>query len=83
MGTLLKRRQFLPGGETWQDALSAAGIRQAKSYQTGVSDNPVLQGIEAHGKELGSEEINQFETIVIEGLKESKIFSQNRNETTR
>lgn len=63
--------QFLYDGETLEDALSAAGFREIKFYQPGASDDPALQGIEAHGKELGSEEINRFETIVVEGLKES------------
>jgi len=63
--------QFLYDKETLNNALSAAGFREIKFYRPGESDDPVLQSLEAHGKELGSDQINQFETIAIEGRKQS------------
>ncbi len=67
--------QFLYDKETLHHALSAAGFREIKFYRPGCSEDQVLQGLEAHGKELGSEEINEFETMVVEGLKQEAINS--------
>jgi hypothetical protein len=39
-------------------------------YKAGDSDDPKLRNLESHGREIGAEHINQFETIVVEGCKE-------------
>lgn len=39
-------------------------------HKPGISEDPNLQNLESHGKELKAEDINQFETIVVEGRKE-------------
>ena len=57
--------QFLYDKETLHYTLSQAGFRDLRTYRAGESDNPALEGLEAHGRELGSEEINQFETLAI------------------
>ena len=67
--------QFLYDKETLRHALSTAGFREIKFYRPGCSDDPILQGLEAHGRELGSEEMNEFETLVVEGLKQETLDS--------
>jgi len=61
---------FLYDRETLLGALEAQGFCEIKFYKPGESDDPVLQNLETHGREIGAEDINQFETIVAEGLKE-------------
>jgi len=59
---------FLYDKETLQRALHASGFRSTKFYRPGESDDLALRNIESHGREV-TDEINQFETIVIEGEK--------------
>jgi len=47
-----------------------SGFNEIKLYKPGVSEDLNLQNLESHGKELEAEDINQFETIVVEGRKE-------------
>lgn len=61
--------QFLYDEETLRYALSVSGFRDIKFYKPGISEDPNLENLESHGREIGSEEINQFETIVVEGCK--------------
>lgn len=63
--------RFLYDQETLGQVLQAAGFSDIRFYKPGDSDEPTLKNLERHGKELQSEEINQFETIVVEGLKEN------------
>jgi predicted SAM-dependent methyltransferase len=60
---------FLYDGDTLRVALSEAGFHDITFYRPGASDDPSLMGIEAHGKELESEKINEFETMVAEARK--------------
>jgi predicted SAM-dependent methyltransferase len=61
---------FLYDAETLRHALSTSGFREIKFYKPGISEDPILKNLESHGRELESEDINQFETIVVEGCKE-------------
>ena len=61
---------FLYDQETLQHLLCASGFREIKFYKPGNSDEPILKNLESHGREINSEDINQFETMVIEGCKE-------------
>lgn len=61
--------RFLYDGETLHGSLARAGFRDITFHAPGQSDYPELRKIECHGRELGSDEINDFETIVIEGRK--------------
>ena len=61
--------RFLYDEETLRQALYASGFRDITLYKPGDSADPMLKNVECHGKELGSEDINQFETIVAEGNK--------------
>jgi predicted SAM-dependent methyltransferase len=62
---------FLYDQETLHHCLHASGFREIKFYKPGDSDDPMLRNLESHGKEIKSEDINQFETIVVEGQKMS------------
>ncbi len=61
---------FLYDAETLHHALYTSGFRGIKFYKPGNSEDPILENLEAHGRELNAEDINQFETIVVEGRKE-------------
>jgi predicted SAM-dependent methyltransferase len=63
--------QFLYDQNTLHHALYSSGFRDIKFYKPGDSEYPMLKNLESHGKEIGSEEINQFETMVVEGQKTS------------
>ncbi len=60
---------FLYDQETLHLALYVSGFREIKFYKPGNSEDPLLKNLESHGREI-TEDINQFETIVIEGRKE-------------
>ena len=62
--------RFLYDQELLRHALHTAGFRAIEFYKPGDSEDPNLRNLEAHGRVLGSEEINQFETLVAEGVKE-------------
>jgi predicted SAM-dependent methyltransferase len=58
--------QFLYDPATLRQLLAKQGFENLREYKPGVSDDPNLRGLEAHGKAVGNEEMNQFETFVIE-----------------
>lgn len=60
---------FLYDRATLQTILLDAGFNGIVFYKSGVSDDPHLQCLEKHGQVIGSEEMNQFITVVAEGLK--------------
>jgi predicted SAM-dependent methyltransferase len=60
---------FLYDQETLEYTLRSVGFRGMKFYKPGASEDPNLKDLECHGKELQSEDINQFETMVVEGYK--------------
>ena len=47
--------------------MARCGFTGIKSYAPGISDDVNLRGIEGHGREIGDESINQFETLILEG----------------
>jgi predicted SAM-dependent methyltransferase len=61
--------QFLYDPQTLRHAVGSHGFEDLRDYKSGASDDPNLRGLEAHGKTLQNEEINQFETIVVEATK--------------
>jgi len=60
---------FLYDRETLHRALEVQGFCEIKFHKPGESDDPSLKNLESHGREIGSEDINQFETLVVEGRK--------------
>lgn len=59
---------FLYDQRTLIRLIEAAGFHDLAVFAPGNSNDPVLRNLEDHGKEVG-EEINQFETIVVEAQK--------------
>ena len=58
--------RFLYDREVLRSTLSKSGFTGMTFYAPGESADPHLRGLEAHGKEIGNEEMNQFETFVVE-----------------
>ena len=61
--------QFLYDQSTLEHALRSQGFLDLAFFKPGASDDPVLCDLESHGREIQAEDINQFETMVIEGRK--------------
>lgn len=60
--------QFIYDCQTLQQTLENAGFVDVVLCQPGVSGDEHLRGIERHGQVIGDEEINQYETMVLEAL---------------
>ena len=60
--------QFVYDAETLSVALGTQGFRHLEQFAVGVSDDPVLQGLEKHGTGIG-EQWNEFETLIVQGVK--------------
>jgi predicted SAM-dependent methyltransferase len=58
--------QFLYDRQTIETTLRTIGFDNIRYYRPGESDDENLRGIESHGRVMGCEEFNQFETLVIE-----------------
>jgi len=61
--------RFLYDRETLAGSLEATGFVALTDFKPGESDVAALRGIELHGKAIDSEEMNRFETMVIEAQK--------------
>ena len=59
--------QFLYDRKTLQSAAAKARFEKVKFYKPGASEDRNLVGLESHGRTIQDEEINQFETFVLEG----------------
>ncbi|MBS1841123.1 MAG: methyltransferase domain-containing protein [Acidobacteria bacterium] len=59
---------FLYDQRALRHALSSVGFREIGFHKSGESDDPLLRNLETHGKEV-TEEINRFETVVVEAVK--------------
>ncbi len=58
--------QFIYDRETLKSALENAGFKDVVEFSPGNSGDENLQGLERHGKVMGNEDVNQFETMVYE-----------------
>lgn len=58
--------QFIYDRATLQSAMEEVGFVDITRYASGESDDEVLRGIESHGKAAGNEDMNRFETMVLE-----------------
>jgi len=58
--------KFIYDRATLQDALQNVGFVEVTCYAVGESDDTALRGIESHGKAAGDEDMNQFETMILE-----------------
>lgn len=61
--------QFIYDRATLQRALERAGFADVTVCRPGASADGELRGIESHGKVIGDEEINQFESMVLEAVR--------------
>jgi len=61
--------KFLYDFETLQSIILNAGFGSVKIFEVGKSDKVELRGIESHGSVVGSERMNEFETMVVEAYK--------------
>ena len=57
---------FLYDQATLSATVTNQGFGKLLFYKAGQSDDPVLKDLESHGKEVNAEDINHFETIVVE-----------------
>jgi predicted SAM-dependent methyltransferase len=55
--------------------IEKAGFGDVEVRATGESEDEHLRGLEAHGRLAGNEWVNHFETLVLEGTKESSTSS--------
>ncbi|HEV2888649.1 MAG TPA: methyltransferase domain-containing protein [Jatrophihabitans sp.] len=61
--------QFLYDRPTLLRGLTDAGFARAHFTDPGASRDPELRGIEGHGDFLGNDEMNRFETMVVEAIR--------------
>jgi predicted SAM-dependent methyltransferase len=62
--------QFLYDRSTLAGALTGAGFGEVVFTVPGRSEHQHFQGVEGHGDFLGDEEMNRFETMVVEGRRD-------------
>lgn len=63
--------RFIYDRETLSAAMEQAGFVDVVRHASGESDDENLRGIERHGKVVGNEEMNRFETMVLEARRPS------------
>jgi predicted SAM-dependent methyltransferase len=61
--------RFIYDHETLTLMITAAGFSDVAHYRPGQSDDPALRGVERHGQLLGDEDVNNFETMVLEATR--------------
>jgi predicted SAM-dependent methyltransferase len=61
--------KFIYDFETLSAMLAQAGFVDIVRFEPGESVDPVLRGIETHGRALGDDDVNRFETMVIEAAR--------------
>jgi hypothetical protein len=55
--------------QTLRRILEDAGFVDIVRWEPGESGDPALRGVESHGRALGDEDVNRFETLVLEGTR--------------
>ena len=60
--------EFLYDRETLEESMKSAGFHRISRVEPGQSDDAHLKGLESHGPRIGDEEINRFETMVLEAV---------------
>jgi hypothetical protein len=61
--------QFLYDRTLLKGMLEEVGFGDITSVRPGESEDKHLRGIETHGQFIGDEAMNQFETMVLEGIR--------------
>lgn len=65
------QHQFIYDFETLSALLTDAGFAEIRRSAPGESDDPELRGVEGHGRTIDDEQINSFETFVVEAVRPS------------
>jgi predicted SAM-dependent methyltransferase len=63
--------RFIYDFETLSARLVEAGFEDVVRHEPGASDVPALRGLEAHGRAVGDESVNRYETMVLEAVRPS------------
>lgn len=63
--------EFIYDYVTLKNSMETVGFIDIRQAIPGESSDENLQGLECHGKVIGDEEINRFETMVLEGRRSS------------
>jgi predicted SAM-dependent methyltransferase len=58
---------FLYDRDTLTATMSRQGFANLRIYKPGISEDPHLRGLESHGREIQAEDLNQYETLIVEG----------------
>jgi SAM-dependent methyltransferase len=66
------KHQFIYDFETLSAILADAGFAELVRRTPGESDDPMLRAVESHGHAIGDEEVNRFETLVVEAVRPSQ-----------
>jgi SAM-dependent methyltransferase len=61
--------KFIYDRATMQATLEGVGFIDIHQAGPGESTDPLLRGLEMHGRVIGNEEANEFETMVVEGTR--------------
>jgi predicted SAM-dependent methyltransferase len=61
--------RFIYDHDTLSQIISGVGFVDVGRQRPGESDDPVLRGVESHGRALGDEEVNRLETMVLEATR--------------
>ena len=69
------RHQFLFDEETLRSAMFGAGFNHVRRCQVGESDDAQLRDLEEHGRVIGNEAANEFETLVVEAERPRRLTS--------
>ncbi len=65
--------QFIYDYKTLKDMLEGMGFSDITQKSCGVSDDENFRGLEGHGDFIGNNEMNNFETLVLEAIKPALI----------
>jgi SAM-dependent methyltransferase len=66
------KHRFIYDQETLAAIVRDAGFVDVVRREPGESEDPVLQGVEGHGRAIGDEDVNRFETLVVEAVRPSE-----------
>jgi SAM-dependent methyltransferase len=64
--------RFIYDEETLTAILGDAGFADPVRFAPGESDDPDLRGLETHGRAIGDERVNSYETMVVEAVKPTR-----------
>jgi hypothetical protein len=68
--------RFVYDGSTLGHVLHRCGFTDVQLLSPGTSRDPGLVGLEAHGRVIGDDRINAFETLTVEATKSSGVAAR-------